>query len=326
MLDYFLLLVGLAGLVIAGDALVRGAVGLAERFGIPPLIIGLTIVALGTSAPELMVSLQAAFEGVADIAVGNVVGSNIANILLVLGVPALIMATPCNQPGLKRSTFFMLGISVLFAAFAFSGRLVLWHGLVFLVLLAVFLYGSYIVARNVGDDDPDLETIDGVEGVPHSLWAALAFFAVGVVGLPLAADVTVDSASGIARSLGVPEVIVGLTIIAIGTSLPELVTTVVAAFKRHADVGVGNVIGSNIFNILFILGTTAAITPLPIAPQILKLDMWVMLACSALLLPFVMRGSSIGKKSGLAFLVLYAIYLGVLIMLAIHGGPSHPSR
>ncbi|MGD1886383.1 MAG: calcium/sodium antiporter [Cohaesibacteraceae bacterium] len=330
MLDYLLLLAGLAGLVIAGDALVRGAVGLAERFGIPPLIIGLTIVALGTSAPELMVSIQAAFEGVADIAVGNVVGSNVANVLLVLGVPALIMATPCNQPGLKRSTFFMLGVSVLFAAFAFSGRLVLWHGLVFLTLLAVFLYGSYVVARDSDDGEPDLETIDGVEGVPHSLWAALAFFAVGVVGLPFAADLTVDAASGIARDLGVPEVIIGLTIIAIGTSLPELVTTVVAAFKRQADVGVGNVIGSNIFNILFILGVTATITPLPIAPQILKLDIWVMLACSAILLPFVLRGASIGKKTGLVFLALYTIYLAFLVMLAVHGyphgGPPHPPR
>lgn len=314
MLDYLILLLGLAGLVIAGDALVRGAVGLAERFGIPPLIIGLTIVALGTSAPELMISLQAAFEGAADIAVGNVVGSNIANVLLVLGVPALIAATPCNQTGLKRSTFFMLGASLLFAAFAFTGTLVLWHGLVFLALLAVFLVGSYMSAKAGGPTD--IDTIDGVEGVPRSLWAAIAFFAVGIIGLPFAADATVDSASSIARSLGVPEVIIGLTIIAIGTSLPELVTTVVAAVKGQADVGVGNVIGSNVFNILFILGATSTITALPIAEQILRFDIWIMLGASALLLPFVIGKLTIGKKTGLAFLALYAIYLGVLIMKA----------
>ncbi|MFN3169948.1 MAG: calcium/sodium antiporter [Hyphomicrobiales bacterium] len=319
MLDYLILALGLAGLVIAGDALVRGAVGLAERFGIPPLIIGLTIVALGTSAPELMVSIQAAFEDAADIAVGNIVGSNIANILLVLGVPALIAATPCDQIGLKRSTVFMMGASLLFAAFAFTGQLVLWQGLVFLALLAVFLIGSYMSARKAGagGDVSELETIDGVEGVPHSLWAALGFFAIGVIGLPLAADATVDSASSIARILGVPEVIIGLTIIAIGTSLPELVTTVVAALKRQADVGVGNVIGSNVFNILFILGVTASITTVPIAEQILRFDIWVMLASSALLLPLVMMKMTIGRKIGLAFLALYAIYLGLLIAKAM---------
>lgn len=316
MLDYIILLLGLTGLVIAGDALVRGAVGLAERFGIPPLIIGLTIVALGTSAPELMISVKAAFEGAADIAVGNVVGSNIANVLLVLGIPALIAATPCNQSGLKRSTFFMLGASVLFAAFAFSGTLVFWHGLVFLTLLTVFLVGSYMSAKN--SEPTDIETIDGVEGVPHSLWAAGAFFLVGIIGLPLAADATVDSASSIARALGVPEVIIGLTIIAIGTSLPELVTTLVAAIKGQADVGVGNVIGSNVFNILFILGATSTITALPIAEQILRFDIWVMLGASALLLPYVVGKLTIGKKTGLAFLALYAIYLTVLIAKAVN--------
>lgn len=319
MLDYLILALGLAGLVIAGDALVRGAVGLAERFGIPPLIIGLTIVALGTSAPELMVSIQAAFDDAADIAVGNIVGSNIANVLLVLGVPALIAATPCDQMGLKRSTVFMIGASLLFAAFAFTGQLVFWHGLVFLALLVVFLAGSYMSARKAGagGSTSELETIDGVEGVPHSLWAALAFLVVGVIGLPLAADATVDSASSIARSLGVPEVIIGLTIIAIGTSLPELVTTVMAALKGQVDVGVGNVIGSNVFNILFILGATASVTTLPIAEQILRFDIWVMLASSALLLPLVLMKMTIGRKIGLAFLALYAIYLGLLIAKAM---------
>ncbi|MEM6381723.1 MAG: calcium/sodium antiporter [Pseudomonadota bacterium] len=315
MLQYLILLLGLAGLVITGDMLVRGAVGLAERFGIPPLIIGLTVVALGTSAPELMVSVQAAFEGVADIAIGNVVGSNIANVLLVLGVPALIAAIPCNQKGLKRSTFFMLGVSVLFIVFAFSGRLELWHGLVFLAALLLFLYGSYrsAIADQTGADMAQLETIDGVEGVPHSLWAALGFFAVGVIGLPFAADATVDSATAIARSLGVPEVVIGLTIIAIGTSLPELVTTVVAALKGQSDVGVGNVIGSNIFNILFILGTTAAITPIPIAQQIIRFDIWVMLAASLLLLPFVLGRRDIGRATGVIFLLAYVAYLGILV-------------
>lgn len=319
MLHYLILLVGLAGLVIAGDALVRGAVGLAERFGIPPLIIGLTIVALGTSAPELMVSLQAAFDGAADIAVGNVVGSNVANVLLVLGVPALILATPCDGAGLKRSTIFMLAISVLFTVFAFSGQLEMWHGLVLLTLLVVFLVGSYLSARKSGGgpDTAEIETIDGVEGVPKSLWAALGFLAVGVVGLPLAADATVDSATSIARALGVSEVIIGLTVIAIGTSLPELVTTVMAALKKQADVGVGNVIGSNVFNILFILGATATITPIAIADQILQFDIWIMLASSAILLPFVLFRWTIGKKTGLVFLALYAIYMGALIMKAI---------
>ena len=319
MLDYLILAAGLAGLVIAGDLLVRGAVGLAERFGIPPLIIGLTIVAMGTSAPELMVSVQAAFDGAADIAVGNVVGSNIANILLVLGLPALIAAIPTDQNGLQRSTLFMLAASVLFIGFAWTGTLVAWHGAILLAGLGVFLAGSYMAARAGGDGPAasDVETIDGVEGVPHSLWTALAFFVAGVVALPFAADATVDAASSIARSLGVPEVIIGLTIIAVGTSLPELVTTVIAAFKGRADVGVGNVIGSNIFNVLFILGLTAVITPVPVAEQILRLDVWVMLAASALILPFVLMRRPIGRVWGVAFIGLYAAYLGVLASIVL---------
>lgn len=318
MLDYLVLFLGLAGLVVAGDMLVRGAVGLAERFGIPPLVIGLTIVALGTSAPELVVSIQAAFEDAADLAVGNVVGSNIANILLVLGVPAMIAAIPADQMGLKRTTVFMLGASALFVVFAMGGQLTRWQGLIFLAGLAGFLYLSYrsAIEGAVEQDVRELETIDGVEGVPHSLLASLAFFLVGMVALPFAADATVDSASSIARNLGIPEVIIGLTIIAIGTSLPELVTTVIAALKGQSDVGLGNVIGSNVFNIFFILGTTSTITAISIADQILRFDVWVMIASSMLLLPFVISKKPIGRKTGFVFLLAYVVYLVVLVAKA----------
>lgn len=319
MIDYLIVLLGLAGLVIAGDALVRGAVGLAKRFSIPPLIIGLTVVAMGTSAPELMVSIKAASHGSPDIAVGNIVGSNIANVLLVLSVPALFVAIRCDQPGLKPSTMFMMSVSVLFAVLALAGALAFWHGLLFLALLGGFLFGSYrsAIAKAGAPDSAGLELVEEVDGVPSSLWAILALCAVGVIGLPLAADVTVNAASSIARVLGVPEVIIGLTIIAIGTSLPELATMVAAALKKQADVGVGNVIGSNIFNILFVLGVTAFVTAVPIANQLLQLDIWVMLVSSALLLALVLRQASIGRMIGAAFLLLYTAYITLLVLDAI---------
>ena len=310
--DILVLIAGLVGLVVAGDLLVRGAVALAERLGIPPLIIGLTIVAFGTSAPELMVSVRAALDNASGIAIGNVVGSNIANILLVLGVPSLFAASDCCAEGTKRATVAMLLATALFIALAFTGPLTIWHGAVLLTGLALFIAQSAHTARR--QSQSELETVDGVEGVPQKLWVTLAFILAGLIGLPLAAGWTVDAATAIARVIGISETVIGLSIVAIGTSLPELATTLVAALRGQGAVGVGNVIGSNVFNLLSILGITALIADLPVPAEILNFDLWVMLASALLLVPFVFLMKPIGKVAGAAFTGLYVLYLVIIFV------------
>ncbi|MEM6665239.1 MAG: calcium/sodium antiporter [Pseudomonadota bacterium] len=314
-MDYLELAAGLGLLVFAGDLLVRGAVGLSEKLGISPLIIGLTVVAFGTSAPELVISLKAALGGASGIAIGNVVGSNVANILLVLGVPALISATDCNQPFVVRNTLFMVGASIIFVALCFAGPLSVVHGVVLMTLLAVFLIESGRRAMIMRDQagDVDIEMIDGVEGVPHNPLAFTGFLVIGLIGLPIGAHFTVEGASGIARDWGVSDAVIGLTVVAIGTSLPELAATVAAALRREAGLAIGNVIGSNMFNLLAIMGITSLIVPVPIPEQFLRTDLWVMLGASALIIPFVVRRAAIGRKTGIAFVLLYVSYMYVLL-------------
>ncbi|MEM9206138.1 MAG: calcium/sodium antiporter [Pseudomonadota bacterium] len=321
-MDYLFVLVGLGLLVVTGDLLVRGAVALSEKLGIPPLIIGLTVVAFGTSAPELLISLKAAFDEVSGIAIGNVVGSNVANVLLVLGLPAIITATDANQPFIVRNTLFMLGSSVIFIALCFNGPLSVTHGVVLITLLAVFLIESArraMRAKNGGPTVSEIETIDGVEGVPHSNGLIFVFLAAGIIGLPFGAHFTVEGASGIAREWGVSDAIIGLTIVAIGTSLPELAATITAAVRKEAGLAIGNVIGSNMFNLLAIMGITSLLIPVPIPEEFLRVDLWIMLASSALLVPYVLRRGQIGRVSGIVFVTLYVGYIVILLQPGLVG-------
>ncbi|NCU19574.1 calcium/sodium antiporter [Candidatus Falkowbacteria bacterium] len=307
---------GLVLLVVAGDFLVRGAVGLARRLGIPALIVGLTVVAFGTSAPELMVSVAAALEGQAGIALGNVVGSNTANILLVLGLPALIATIRTDQDDLRKSYLVMLATAVLFIVISFLGPIGWPHALVLLAGLALML-GDQIrdalahraaqSAAATGSDVPVFE-----DQMP---WAKiLIFLALGLVGLPIGADLLVDGASNIARAFGVSETVIGLTLVAVGTSLPELSASVMAAIKGRADVAMGNVLGSNVFNLLGIIGVAGLISPMAVPAQMLRFDLWVMLGITLLLGPIIFRRWSIGRATGLAFVALYALYVGVLMV------------
>ncbi len=307
---YVLVAAGLVALLLGGDFLVRGAVGLAERLDVSPMVIGFTVVALGTSAPELVVSVDAALSGVPSIAIGNVVGSNIANVLLVLGVPALVFPVVCDQHGARRDGALMLGASCLFAALCLDRELVSWQGTLMLALLATLLAYSFLNARRSGNraDDYGLE-FEGVEATPHRLWLALTFIAGGCAGLLLGANWLVEGAVAVARAAGVSDAVIGLTLIAIGTSLPELATSVVAAVRHHGAVALGNVLGSNIFNALGIMGVTALVAPLPVPPQFLRFDLWVMLAAALILGLFIMRRAAIGRLTGVVFIVAYAAYV-----------------
>lgn len=305
---------GLVILVLAGDALVRGAVNLGLRLGIPALIISLTVVAFGTSAPELLIAIQAMMEGSPGIAIGNVVGSNTANILLVLGVPALAAGIGTANCDSRKTFSFMLAATLIFIALSFLGPLEIWHGVVLLVLFFAMLAESYIATRR-HQAASTIENPEELEGADPKMrgWKIALFLILGLIGLPLGADLLVDGAISIARQFGLSEAVIGLTLIAVGTSLPELATTLVAALRRHADVALGNVIGSNMFNILGIMGVASLFGPLHIPPEFLRFDLWVMLGSSLLLAPFVFGRWNITRVWGAVLTLVYVIYIVLLL-------------
>ena len=317
LIDLAMVGAGIVLLVAAGEALVRGALNLALRAGIPPLVVGLTVVAFGTSAPELLVSVQAVLKDAPGIALGNVVGSNIANILLVLGVPALMTAVQAGEGDVRRGYLTMLAATALFIALAFTGPFGWVHGLILLAGLGLMLADNMRTAQahrtaiadgHVTQDE--LPSADPNAGVPKIALLLIA----GLVGLPIGADLLIDGAVDIARTFGVSEVMIGLTLVAVGTSLPELATTVIAAIRRSSDVALGNVIGSNVFNLLGIIGVASLVGPLPVPPSLLVIDLWVMLGAALVVAPVALRGASIGRLGGGALLLAYAGYLGVLVV------------
>lgn len=312
-MDLVYLILGLALLVGTGDALVRGAVALSLRFGIPAIIVSATVVAFGTSAPELLISIQAVLEDSPGIALGNVVGSNIANILLVIGLPAVIVPLASCGNDAHRNLYFMIAATVVFSAMILSGTLGFWMGLVLLAITLVMVLDSLVqgmrasAAGRVPDELAEIEDID-----PHMApWKITALILAGIIGLPVGADLLIDGARSIAIALGVSETVIGLTLVAIGTSLPELATTIMAALRRQSEVAIGNVIGSNIFNITAIIGAAALFAPLDVPDEIYYRDLWVMIGSSLALIPFVLMCLPIGRLVGAAFLSVYAAYLYV---------------
>jgi len=315
---YLELAAGIALLLFCGDMLVRGAVALAVKLGIPTLVIGLTIVAFGTSAPELVVSLRAALSGVPGLAIGNVVGSNIANILLVLGLPALICATNCDQPLVIRNTFYVIAASVLFIMLCLAGPLSFLHGSILFAAMIAFLVESGRRAAQSSDEamvigSDAIEIIDGVSGLPARPYLVGLFMLIGLVGLPFGATLTVGAGSEIARGFGVSDAAIGLTLVAFGTSLPELATTLTAAIRGYAGLALGNVLGSNLFNILAIMGLTSMVTPVPVPDMIMRIDLWVMLAAALAITPFVVNKSSITRLTGLVFVLSYILYIFLVL-------------
>jgi len=304
---------GLILLFLAGDGLVRGAVSIANRFHVPPLIIGLTIISMGTSAPELFVSIQAAIEGAPGLSVGNAVGSNIANALVVLGLPALVAPIMFNSIGIRRSALFMVAISIGFAFIAVDGMISAIDGMLLIGLLIIYLLYSIIAASKARQKklSNKLNGIDEIEldEESDSLLKSLFYLGFGFVGLAIGAKLIVDGALGLASIWGIGETVIGTTIVALGTTLPEIAATLAASFRREAGVAIGNVIGSNIFNLLGILGITAIMIPLPVVMSLLQFDVWVLLASSALIIPLVFLRRPLGRVFGILLTGSYMAYL-----------------
>ena len=313
-----LLIFGLVILVVAGDVLVRGAAALARHWGIPSLIVGLTIVAFGTSAPELVVSVSAVLDGVGNMAAGNVVGSNIANVLLALGLPALIMAIPTNMSGVARNTFVCVVATILFIVLAFLGNpIIWWQGAILFAGIIIYLTWMFRLAR-AGVHDTILEEMaeidEGHDGLPKSLWVDCLYVLVGLVGLFLGGELIVSNGVTLAAGLGVSETIIGLTIVAIGTSLPEIATVVVATFRGHSEVALGNVLGSNVFNLFAVMGAAGLAGPVLVEPNLYRFDLWVMLIATLVLMIFVMTRRPIGRKMGAIFVFAYILYMIAVIL------------
>ncbi len=317
MIAWLLCGLGLVILLLAGDSLVKGAVNLSLRLGIPALIVSLTIVAFGTSAPELLIGIKAILDDAPGIALGNVVGSNTANILLVLGIPAILAPLHTSVCDSKKTYVFMLAATVLFIALAFLGTFTWVSGLILLSALAFVLFDAFRDARahqKAGEAvEIDIEELEGADpGMP--VWQLSMYLILGLIGLPLGADLLVDNATIIAKTYGVSDTVIGLTLVAIGTSLPELATTVMAALRKQADVALGNVIGSNMFNLLAIIGITTLVGPIPVDPSFLTQDLWVMLAASLVIIPFVFFRQDITRIWGVALTVTYAGYMALVLI------------
>lgn len=301
-MTFVLFIMGLVALLGGGEYLVRGASSIAQRMHLSPMVIGLTVVGFGTSAPELLVSVQAALAGQPGLAIGNVLGSNIANILLILGVSAAIAALVIPIRQVWRDLGFLLCATAMIWVMLLDGTISRLDGIILVIGLIAFLTSAFLLGDpEVPDEDQPVAAI----GV------ALLMTLGGLVALVVGARLLVDSASEIARTFGVSEAVIGLTVVAVGTSLPELATSVIAALRRQTDIAVGNVIGSNIFNIFSILGITALITPIPADPRFATVDMLWVAGTSVALVVLALTLKGVPRWAGFGLLAVYALYVGM---------------
>lgn len=310
-MEYLLLVIGLVILLAGGKYLVDGASGLAVKFGLSPGLIGLTIVAFGTSAPELLVSINAALRGTSDIALGNVVGSNISNISLVLGISAVLYPIAIRMSTIRLDYLFTVLTAILFYLIALDGQISRIEGGI-LVGLLIALNFYFFKKLKVVDESLEGEVDFGtLKTTP--LWKSSLVFAVGVLGLYFGSDLLVGNAVIISQSLGISERVIGVTIIAIGTSLPELVTSIIAALKKETDIAIGNILGSNIMNILAIIGITASIQPISVGDIFLQKDFLWMIGITLLLFPLLKRKLRLSKLEGVILLFVYGAYLYTIL-------------
>jgi len=309
-----LLIVGLVLLVWSADKLVFGAAALARNFGISPLVIGMTILAMGSSAPEMMVSATAALEGKTDTAVGNVLGSNIANIALILGITALIKPLSISSGVIRRELPLMIVVTVLAGALMYDNHLGFYEGVLLFVLFAAFILAMLKISQSEktnGDAFVEEQEAEIPQGVPNG--KAAFWVVVGLILLPLAADLLVDNAVIIAKYFGMSDLVIGLTIIAIGTSLPELAASLAGVLKGEDDMAVGNIIGSNVFNILAVMGIPGVLNPSFLNENAMGRDFWVMLGVSLLLVIMALgKSRSINRIEGSVLLTMFIVYQGYL--------------
>jgi cation:H+ antiporter len=314
---YVQVIAGFVLLLGGAEVLLRGAVAIARRFGVSTLVIGMTVVAFGTSAPELVVSLDAAISGAPDIAVGNIVGSNIANLLLIIGITVLVSPIDGRPRPLTHDTAVLVASSVVFAGLVWSGTIGRGAGALLVAMLIGFLGSSYWRGvKGLGDVAAEIrrEEAEEIDEIPGGQWVAWITVVGGLAGLIFGARWLVEGGVAVARAAGVSEAVIGLTLIAVGTSLPELAASGVAAIRGQSDIAIGNVLGSNLFNMLGVGGTVALVTPLRVAEQISDVDIWVMLAATAVLVPFLIFGLRLGRPVGVAFLVFYGAYIALLVL------------
>lgn len=303
-MDYVYILIGLVGLFFGGEALVRGSVDIARRMSISPFVIGLTVVGFGTSTPELLVSVQAALRGSPDIALGNVIGSNIANILLIAGVTALVWPIRVAGATLRRDTAFMVAAGVVLIPFFAMGEVGRLAGAALVAGLATYLVWTFLKPGDAVEED-----VTAV--APKPVLVSLLWVAAGLAALMFGAKFLVDGAVAIARDYGVSEAFIGLTIVAVGTSLPELATSLIAAFRKQSEIAIGNIVGSNIFNIFGILGITALISPITVAPRFLGFDLPVLIGVSLVFAALLLLRAQIGRYVGATML---AGYVGFVVL------------
>ena len=307
-MTYLALLAGFVFLLVGGEFLVRGAAALALRFGLSNLVVGIIIVGFGTSVPELVASIQAALAGAPGIAIGNVVGSNIANILLILGAGAVIYPVICSKAAVFRDGFFMVITAALLGVACLPGVLSQNWGFIFISILIAYM--AYLIHsdRNGGDKEAD----DGEDDLPEpskSVWLDILLVTGGIAAVVFGGKLLVDNAIIVAKAFNVSDDVIGLTLVAIGTSLPELATSIIAAMRKHSDIALGNVLGSNIYNILGIAGITAVISPIPVSDSMMRVDIPVMIAISLVLFFLAVVVKRFGKRVGFAFLAGYGGFI-----------------
>jgi cation:H+ antiporter len=309
-MEFVLIIAGLVLLVFGGDYLVKGASGIALKFNMPSMLVGMTVVALGTSSPELVVSVRAALAGKPDISTGNVVGSNIANVCLILGITTIIFPVAIKKSVLKNDWVAMMVASVLFYFLVLNGQLSRWEGILFVSLLGSYITYSFIMANKAAKEamPEEFET-----GKAKGIWILVLYVVLGTVGLVYGAKWFLEGAEAIARNLGVSDRVIAITLVAFGTSVPELAASIIAALKKEHDIFLGNIIGSNLFNILAILGITSIISPIEVADEIIQSDMFWMLATSFVLLPMGLLGKRLSRLDGSILFGTYLVYVYILL-------------
>lgn len=315
-----LILAGIIILLFGGDLLVRGGAALARQWRLPPLLVGLTIIAFGTSAPELVVSIQSTLSGAPGLALGNIVGSNTANFLLILGLPAVFGAIATTTPGVRRNAIFALGAAVILIAVSWDHVITALESYILLGLIIGYIALLAYLARGKTDDPSitELTDLEHMDGLPKTMPTILGALLIGLVGLPIGAQMIVAGGTAAAADLGVDDALIGLTAVAFGTSLPELATVVMASVRRQAELAIGNVLGSNIFNVFAVGGATgiaAALTgnTLPVPEDFFRLDFWVMLGASVVIAGIILLKQPISRLLGVA---LFAGYIGYIYVLA----------
>ena len=310
-MTYFLIIAGFALLLFGGEAVVRGAVSLAQRLGVSPLVVCLTIVGFGTSLPEMVVSVNAALVGSPGLAVGNVIGSNIANMLLIMGTAAIIAPITVKPAVVRRDTAAMAGGTLIYIGFGMTGLIVLWQGAVMLAVLSAYIAFTVWHDNKTKDAGTEMhrEETEEIELIPLRTISICGIVVTGLFAVVIGAEWLVTGATRLAKDFGVPEEVIGLTVVAIGTSLPELATSIVAAYRGHSDFCVGNVLGSNIFNLFGITGVTALLAPLPFLGKIVDFDLWVLLGVTAMLTVFMLGNIRMVRSVGLAFVIGYIVYV-----------------